>query len=70
MYNDYADATEDIVRNYIYKYGDVQGGTIKDRARGLKEALELRNREIKNLYLKDPEFEKFINDGNFKEYFE
>lgn len=70
MYNDYADAAGYIVYNYLHKYGDVQGGTIKDRARGLKKALELKNKEIKDLYLKDPEFEKFINDGNFKEYFE
>lgn len=70
MYNDYIDAAENIYRNYLYKYGDIQSGTVKDRARGLKEALELKNNEIKKLYLKDPEFAKFINDGNFKEYFE
>lgn len=47
VHNSYIDNREAIINDYIQKYGDIQGGTAKDRARGLKEALELKDREIK-----------------------
>ena len=69
-YNSYMDKSEDIIEGYIRKYGDVQGGTAKDRARGLREALADRDEQIKKLYLKDEEFASFINAGNMQEYFD
>lgn len=69
FYNEYIEKSEDIINDYIYKYGDIIGGTPKDRARGLKEALELKDREIKKIYLEDKQFADFISAGNMSEYF-
>ncbi len=65
---EYKDAMIDLAMKYIQKYGTPKN-TTAGRIRGLAEELRNRDLEMKQVYLRDPEFKQFIEEGNMEQYF-